>query len=156
MKFVYIFFSAILFSAVLAGQNNTSALISLKDGTSIDAKHFGQKGCGNNQFIESYIIVRGKYSGIVTEIKDYSSIRSMKLAGFSKPPVASVGNEKGTIVVTKKSGVSVELEEAELVMSCYSAGDRYNMVKVQIINPLTDEVVEKAIEVKDIDQILFK
>jgi hypothetical protein len=55
----------------------------------------------------------------------------------------------------KKSGISVTLDEAELVMSCFSPSDRYNEIHVQIINPLTEQKADMAIEVKNIESITF-
>ena len=80
----------------------------------------------------------------------------MQLQGFTKPPVASVGNEKGTITFTRKDGVTVTLDNAELLLSCYGAGDKYNQIKVQLINPLTDKLIETTVDVKDIKMINFK
>ena len=91
-----------------------------------------------------------------TEIKDYKDIEKIVPVGFSAAPVASVGNEKGVLNVTKKDGRSVSLKEAELVMSCYAPGDRYNEIVVQVLNPLTDKVTEYAIEMREIQTIIFK
>jgi hypothetical protein len=77
------------------------------------------------------------------------------LNGFTAAPVVSAGNEKGNITVLKKNGVSVVLEEAELVMSCYNPKDRYNEIHVQIINPLTNEKTDVAIEMRKIESISF-
>jgi len=152
-----VFFSAFVFALSVSAQSKKiPAVIYLKDGSTISVYHFGQKVCGNNRYLDSYIIVRGKYSGLVTEIKKYDDIRSIDMKGFTEPPVASVGNEKAVINVTKKNGVTVSLEEAELVMSCYGPGDKYNRIKVQIMNPLTEEIVEKSVEVKDIDMVRFE
>lgn len=134
----------------------TPAKINLKNGDVIDAYHFGQEKCGNNIYMkDNFIILRGKYKDVATEIKDYSKIAKMVCTGFSKEPVAEVGNEKGKIKVYKTNGLIVMLDEAELVMSCYGHGDLYNQVIVQIVNPLTEEIMEKKIDMKEINSIEF-
>ena len=92
----------------------------------------------------------------VTEIKDYKEIEKIILEGYTKPPVTTIGNEKGTLRIFKKDGRSVTLTEAELVMSCYGPGDKYNELIVQIINPLTDKPSEQPIETRKIQSIIFK
>jgi hypothetical protein len=77
------------------------------------------------------------------------------LTGFTAAPVVSAGNQKGTITVMKKNGVSVVLEEAELVLSCFNPKDRYNEIHVQIINPLNNEKADVAIEMRKIESISF-
>ena len=122
-------------------------VINLKDGKSIDAIHFGQLKCDKEIYADNYIIIRGKYMGAVTEIVP---------EGYSEAPESSVGNEKGTLRIFKKDGVSVTLEEAELVMSCYGPGDKYNEIVVQILNPLTNQPTEQTIETRNIQSIIFK
>jgi hypothetical protein len=146
----------ILFTASITfGQSPTKATIRLKDGKTIEACHFGKLKCESNLYAPTYTILRGMYSDNHTEINDYKDINKLLFNGFTSPPVASKGNQKGTIVVTKKSGVNVTLEEAELVMSCFGPMDRYNEIHVQIINPLTEKVVDKAIDVNKIESITF-
>ncbi len=77
--------------------------------------------------------------GAVTEMKDFKELDRIVLEGYSADPAVSVGNEKGTLINHKKNGVSVNLEEAELVMSCYGTGDKFNVLVLQILNPLTNE-----------------
>ena len=115
-----------------------AVLVNLKDGSSIDALHFGQDKCGKETYGDNYIIIRGKYLGNVTEIKQYHDIEKIVLEGYSKDPVASIGNEKGTVRIFKKNGVAVTLEEAEIAMSCYGTGDKYNTVVVTLLNPLNN------------------
>ena len=67
-----------------------------------------------------------------------------------------MGNEKGVLRISKKDGVSVTLEEAELVMSCYAPGDKYNELVVQIFNPLTNQAAERSVETRNIQSIIFK
>ena len=131
-------------------------VINLKDGKSVDAIHFGQLKCGKETYSDNYMIIRGKYMGSVTEIKDFKEFEKIVLEGYSAGPVASVGNEKGTLIIHKKDGVSVTLEDAELVMSCYGHGDMYNVLVVQIFNPLTNQAAEQAIETQNIQSIIFK
>ncbi len=131
-------------------------LIITKDGKSIDAIHFGQLKCGKEIYSDNYIIIRGKYMGAVTEIKDYSQFERIVPEGYSEAPAASVGNEKGTLRIYRKDGVSVTLEEAELAMSCYGPGDNYNEIIVQIMNPLTNQPSEQSVEVRNIQSIIFK
>ncbi len=131
-------------------------LITLKNGESLEAIHFGQLKCGKEIYSNNYIIMRGKYMDSVTEIKDYSEIEKIVPEGYSEGPVASVGNEQGSLRIIKKNGVSVTLEEAELVMSCYGPGDKYNELVVQIMNPLTNQPSEQSVEVRNIQSIIFK
>jgi hypothetical protein len=131
-------------------------VINLKDGKSIDAIHFGQLKCGKETNSDNYMIIRGKFMGAVTEIKDFKEFERIVLEGYSAAPVASVGNEKGTLIIHKKDGVSVTLEDAELVMSCYGHGDMFNVIVVQIFNPLTNQASEQAVETQNIQSIVFK
>lgn len=148
---------AIIFCVALsAQQKDVPVQINLKDGTSINAKHFGRLKCGKNTFGDNHIFVRGKYLGSVTEIKDFSDIEKLVLEGYSKPPVASVGNEKAVVRVYKKDGVSVDLQEAEIFMTCYAAGDKYNEIVVQFINPITNQASEKSFATKDIHSVVFR
>ena len=130
--------------------------ITLKNGTILDAIHFGQLKCGKEVYANNYVIIRGKYMDAVTEIKDFSEIEKIVPEGFTEPPVASVGNQKGTLRIFKKDGVSVTLDDAELVMSCYGPGDKYNEIVVQILNPLTNHPSEQSVEVRNIQSIIFK
>jgi hypothetical protein len=142
----------------VSGQNaNVPALIKLKDGKTIDAKHFGQFKCGDKSIlIESYIIVRGKYMGSVTEVKTYGDIERIVPVGFNSDPANSVGNEKSQVKIYKKDGVIVMLDDAEFAMSCYGPEDKYNTIVVQIFNPLTNKVAETTINTNEISSIIFK
>jgi len=130
--------------------------ITLKNGQTLDAIHFGQLKCGKEIYADNYIIVRGKFMDAVTEMKDFSEIENIIPEGYSEAPAASVGNEKGTLRILKKDGVSVILHEAELVMSCYGPGDRYNEIVVQVLNPLTNQPSEQPVEMRNIQLIIFK
>jgi hypothetical protein len=148
--------SFLLCSIAAAGQKNIPGTIKLKDGSSIEMYHFGKLVCESNRYAETFTIVRGKYSQAPTEINSYADIKQLVLDGFSDPPMRAAGNQKGMITVVRKNGVSVQLEEAELVMSCYGPGELFNQIKIQIINPLTDKPVEKIVEVKEIVSVSFK
>jgi hypothetical protein len=143
-------------TSVIAQQKLQPVLITLKDGTNIDVHHFGQLQCGKNVYSNDYVITRGKFMDAPTEIKDYKEIEKIVLEGYSKEPVTSIGNEKGTLRITKKDGRTVTLTDAELAMSCYAPGDKYNELIVQIINPLTDKPSEQPIETRKIQSIIFK
>ena len=132
-----------------------ACIIHLKSGESIDAVHFGQLKCGDKTY-GNYIIVRGKFMDSPTEIKTYGDIEKIVPEGYEDAPIASVGNEKGVLKITKKNGVTVTLTDAEMTMSCYGPGDLYNELIVQIMNPLTNQIAEKAIEVRNIQSIIFK
>jgi hypothetical protein len=138
-----------------SGQSPVKATIHLKNGKVIDARHFGKMKCESNQFAGTFTILRGQFSGSHTEINDYKGIDKLILSGFTDPPVSSKGNQKGKITVVKKGGVNVVLDEAELVMSCFGPGDRYNEIHVQILNPLTDKLVDMAVEMNQIESITF-
>ena len=140
----------------LSGQKTVPALIKLKDGNNVDVYHFGQLDCNKTRYFDSYIMLKGRYENIPTEIKDYSNVSKMVLIDFDDPPVASIGNEKSMITVYKRNGVVVDLVEAELFLSCYGVDEKYNQIKVQILNPLTEKVVERTINMRDIDSIIFK
>jgi hypothetical protein len=150
-----------LFLSYLSGtaqynQKKYPVMVSLKDGSSIEAVHFGQLKCGTDSWIDNSIILRGNIRNNHTEMDDWNKVAKLVLEGFNQEPVSTVGNEKASIRVFKKNGVAVTLEEAELVMSCYGVGDKYNQIVVQTINPLTDELEETSIDIKDIQSINFR
>lgn len=153
-----LFLTAFLFSTVVIatyGQSTVNVTIRLKDGKTVDVHHFGKLKCESNNYAKTATILRGKYNGSHTEISDYKDISKLVLSGFTALPVASVGNQKASITAVKKNGVSVMLEEAELVMSCFGPADRYNEIHVQIINPLTEQKADMSIEVRNIESITF-
>jgi hypothetical protein len=131
-------------------------LITMKNGETLDAIHFGQLKCGKEIYSENYIIIRGKYGDAVTEIKDYKDIEKIVLEGYKEEPATSVGNEKGTLRIFKKDGVAATLTDAEIVMSCYGPGDKYNELIVQVMNPLTNQPSEQSVETRNIQSIIFK
>jgi hypothetical protein len=138
-----------------SGQSPVKATIRLKNGKVIDVRHFGKLKCESNQYAATYTILRGKFSGSHTEISDYKGIDKLILSDFTDPPVSSKGNQKGKITVIKKGGVNVPLDAAELVMSCFGPSDRYNEIHVQILNPLTDKLIDMAVEMNQIESISF-
>jgi len=127
----------------------------LKEGKAIEASHFGQLNCKGSDYFDSYILISGQYNESSTEIKDYSKIAKIEPLDFDEDPVKTGFNEKGKIIVTRKNGVSVTLEQASINLSCYGAGDYKNQIKLQSTNPLTDESMEITIPVKNISQIIF-
>jgi hypothetical protein len=136
-------------------QSPVKATIRLKNGKVIDARHFGKMKCESSQYTGTFTILRGQYSGSHTEISDYKDIDKLVLSGFTEPPVSSKGNQKARITVVKKGGINVVLDEAELVMSCFGPSDRYNEIHVQILNPLTNKLVDMAVEMNQIESISF-
>jgi hypothetical protein len=142
-------------SFLSSGQSPVKATIHLKGGKVVEARHFGKMKCESNQYAGTFTILRGLYSGSHTEISDYKGIDKLILSGFTDPPVSSKGNQKARITVVKKGGVNVVLDEAELVMSCFGPSDRYNEIHVQILNPLTDKVVDMAVQMNQIESISF-
>ena len=149
---VTILFNAVIIAALC---QPVGAVIKLKDGQTVEAYHFGKLKCESNAYALSFTTLRGKFQDSHTEINDYRDISKLILTGFSAAPAPSTGNQKGTISVIKKNGVTVKLEEAELVLSCFNPKDRYNEIHVQIINPLTDEKADLAIEMRNIESISF-
>ncbi len=149
---VFIAFSA----SILAQKKNVPAVIKLKDGETLEIYHFGQLNCSSTEYFESYIMLKGLYNDSHTETKDYKDVNKLVLIGFKDDPVWSVGNQKGEITVYKKNGISVSLKEAELYMSCYGSVEKYNQIRVQMVNPLTDKLFEKAIPVNNIQSITFR
>lgn len=135
---------------------NVPAVIYLKNGEAVQVYHFGQLNCSVNKYFSSFIILKGKYAGTFTEIKDYSKISRLVLSNFTADPVPSVGNQKGKVTVYKKNGVTVDLEEAEFSLSCYGSVEKYNELRVQVINPLTEQPIERVIPIKEISYILFQ
>jgi hypothetical protein len=127
-----------------------------KEGKTIEVKHFGQLDCSGNMYFDNYILIKGKFNEQFTELKDYSKIQTIEFKGFEKEPIPTGGNEKGEIILTRKNGVRVALEEAIISLSCYGVEEQYNELQLQTVNPLTDEVVEAKINVKDIQRIVFK
>lgn len=151
---VCIFLSAAL--ASFAQTTKQPVLINLKNGESIDALHFGQLKCGKETYADNYVILKGKYMDAVTEIKYFGDIEKIIPEGYKEGPTASLGNEKGKLIITKKNGVTVTMDEAEIIMSCYSTGDMYNTLIVQIFNPLTNQAAEVIVETRNIQSIIFK
>ena len=149
--------TAVLLSVAvsIALSQPVKATIRLKDGKTIEAYHFGKLKCESNRYATNFTILKGKFNGSHTEISDYKDISKLVLTGFTAAPAPSVGNQKGRITVIKKNGVSVPLDEAELVMSCFNPADKYNEIHVQVINPLTDQKTDVTIEVRKIDSITF-
>ena len=154
-KSVLIITVALLFSSLTFSQNVPANII-LYEGQPIQAYHFGQKECNGNEQYMGYIMLKGKYMGQVTEMKDYTNISKMELEGFTKEPENSTGNEKGKIIVHKKNGLIVTLTDAELIQSCMGSDEKYNQIKVQVINPLTEKIFEKSISIIDIKAIIFQ
>lgn len=155
MKKATLIFAILAIAFSMHGQSSVKAIISLKDGKKVDVYHFGKLICESNRYAATFTTLRGKYSGIFTEIADFSDISRLVFTGFTAGPVASRGNQKGSVTVIRKNGASVPLEEAELVMSCFNPSDRYNEIHVQIMNPLTDKVADLTVEMRNIESISF-
>lgn len=155
MKSISIFLIVFVLTTSAFSQSAVKATIRLKTGKTIEAHHFGKLVCESNRTAYNFTILRGKFHDTHTEISEYKDIAKLSFAGFTAAPAPSVGNQKGTITVLKKSGVSVTLEQAELVMSCFSPADRYNEIHVQVINPLTDEKTDVAVEMRNIESVTF-
>jgi hypothetical protein len=156
MKIRNLLFGILLIASTTAFAQKTPVMIIMKDGSTHEGVHFGQLKCGKDSYRDNFIMLKGVYNGNTQEIKEYSKISKLVLEGFTQPPVASIGNQKGTVRVFKKDGISVTLTDAELIMSCYASGDLYNQIVIQSINPLTDKVEEVALDVKDIQSINFR
>ncbi|HEX2394142.1 MAG TPA: hypothetical protein VHI78_02290 [Bacteroidales bacterium] len=148
-----ILFSTTFFFA--SGQSPVKATIKLKNGKTIEAYHFGKLKCESNAYASTFTILKGKFHDSHTEINDFKDINRLELSGFTAAPAPSVGNQKGTITAIKKDGVTVQLEDAELVMSCFNPADKYNEIHVQIVNPLTNQKADVAVAMKDIASITF-
>ena len=156
MKIKSILTSILIVLCITAYSQKTPVRIIMKDGETQKGVHFGQLKCGKDSYRDNYIMLKGTYNGNSQEITDYSNIAKIVLEGYSLPPAMSVGNEKATLRIYKKDGLMVTLTEAELVMSCYAAGDLYNQIVIQAINPLTEKVEEVTLDVKDIQSINFE
>jgi hypothetical protein len=155
MRNTVLFAILLCLTSIAAFCQPVKATIRLKNGKTIEAYHFGKLKCESNAYASSFITLKGKFHDTYTEISDYKDVSKLILTGFTAGPVSSVGNQKGTITVFKNNGVSVALENAELVLSCFSPSDKYNEIHVQVINPLTDEKTDVTIEMKNIESITF-
>lgn len=151
-----VLFTLLLAATGVLAQDKVPAVIKLKDGNTIEVYHFGKLYCESNRTAYTYTILRGKYYDSPTEISDYSDVAQLVLTGFTEPPAASVGNQKGNITAIRKDGVKAELQDADLSLSCFAAGDKYNQIRVQIINPLTREAQDLVVEMRNIDTITFQ
>ncbi len=134
---------------------NIPAQITLKDGKTLKVHHFGQVDCSGKTYFDNYILIKGKYNNLITELKEYSKVSSIQLIGFEAPSKLTGDNEKGQIIVNRKNGVSVTLEEATITLSCYGIDEKVNQLQFQMINPLTDKVDELKLDTKDIASIKF-
>mgnify|MGYP006295539975 CR=1 FL=1 len=130
--------------------------VHMNDGKTIEVKHFGQLDCSGSIYFDNYILVKGKLNESFTELKDYSKIAKIEFQGFEEAPTPTGGNEKATLILTRNNGVRVTLDEATINLSCYEVEEQYNELQLQTINPLTDELVETKLAVKDIREIVFK
>jgi hypothetical protein len=153
MKYLFI----ILFSfSIFTLKAETPADIHLKSGKTIHAHHFGQLTCNGTRYFKNFIMIKGKYEGVVSEIKEYHDIKRIDLLDFEEPPLSTGENERGKISIEKKNGISFILDDAEITLSCYGVDEKYNQLQVQIINPVTEKPTETTIDTQDIDYILFK
>lgn len=157
MKTILICFITLLSFQAFSQNKDVPVRINLIDGGNVDAIHFGQLKCGNSSSLrENYIIIRGKYLGSITEIVNYSDIKKITLDGYNAGPEASAGNQKGTIYIQKSDGNTFTLEEAEISLSCYGPGDKYNQLIVQILNPINNKRAEATVNTRDVHSIDFK
>lgn len=141
--------------SIAAHAQNIPVQITLKDGQSIKAHHFGQVDCSGKSYFDNYILIKGKYNNLITELKEYSKISRIELVDFKAPSKLTGDNEKAKIIVTRKNGVTVTLEEATITLSCYGVDEKINQLQFQMINPLTDQLDELKIDTKDIVSIEF-
>ncbi|MFW6222246.1 MAG: hypothetical protein ACOC3T_01405 [Bacteroidota bacterium] len=107
MKKIVVLLFAVLPAWLVA--QNLPAHITLKEGKAIDVYDFAQLDCSGKRHFDNHILIKGMYNDIVTEIKDYSNISRIELQGFTEPAKLTGDNERGTIIITKKNGVSVPL-----------------------------------------------
>lgn len=156
MKAASLISCIVLFFSFLTKAQDIPVTVYLNNGNTIEAKHFGQLDCNGNLYFDNYILVKGKFNNQFMELKDYSKISSIEFQGFKKSPTPTGENEKGTLILTRKNGVRVTLEEANIALSCYGVEEQYNELQLQTVNPLTDEVIEAKINVKDIQRIVFQ
>jgi len=155
----YALYLIVLFVAPLitlsAQTNRKPATVILDDGTTIQAYHFGQHDCSSKKYFNKNIIIKGRYEGEVTEIKDYSDIQKLELLEFDEEPVVTGENETGTIIVYKTNGVAVTLEDASISLSCYGVNEKHNQLMVQMQNPINNKIFDKPIDTKNIQFIVF-
>ena len=151
-KLIFIFICSL---AITTAYSQTQAKLVLKNGDILDIYHLGQANCNGRMFYNGYLMIKGLYNGINTELKDFSKLKSIELVGFTTDPVKTGNNEKATIIVERNNGSVFTLEDAELIMACYGSGEMYNQLKLQVVNPLTDKVDESAFATKDIQKIIL-
>lgn len=157
MKKIVLFGALLLMvSSVFAQNNLTPAKIVLKNGDVINVYNFAQNDCSSKDYFEKYILLKGKYEGEVTEVKDYTGITKIELRGFEADPVLTGDHETGDIAVYKSNGVAVTLKDATLTLSCYGHQELKNQLKVQMLNPINDKVFDKPVDLKNINYILFE
>jgi hypothetical protein len=145
----------LVFSSITIYAQNIPVQLTLKDGQSIKTHHFGQVDCSGKSYFDNYILIKGKYNNLITELKEYSKISKIELVDFEAPSKLTGDNEKGKIIVTRKNGVSVTLDDATISLSCYGIDEKINQLQFQMINPLTDEIDELKVDTKDIISIEF-
>lgn len=156
MKTFFFTFLLVFSIGIFAQNNDVPVQINMENGESFNVAHFGKIKCGKESFSDTYTLIRGNYMGTLTEIKEYKDIEKIVFFGYSAEPAPSVGNEKGKVIIYKKNGVSVELSEAEVAMSCYNVGDEYNSLTFKVLNPLTGKALEKTVATKDIKSVVFR
>lgn len=132
-----------------------------KDGTVISVYHFGHMTCGGNKvsnFLkpQTNIDIYGTYNGQTLRIlEDYSNIKKIRLTGFSQPQSRRInGNhEEGIITAIRYDEKEIEIN-GQIRNSC-SAGDGMNVLRLVVRHPVTDNIDEIKVEVRNIKEIVF-
>lgn len=155
MKKFFLFIVGI-FSITLFGysQKMIPVQIIMTDESMLEATHFGHLTCNGRKDEKSFIYTKGKYNNVFTEITDYDEFLKLEFEDFSEEP-NKTGSEKGIIVAVKANGTRVKLNSAELKVSCFGNDSKYNQIKVQTIDPITENVVEVTVDLKDIKEVIF-
>jgi hypothetical protein len=152
---IVLLFIIISGTAAIKAQNLPAEIV-MKDGKRVNIHHLGQATCNGDIFHNGYLLIIGEYDGMKTELKDFSKIKSIELIGFEEEPSKTDNNEKANIRLEKTNGVIFTLENAEIGMACYGAGDKHNQLKLQVINPVTEKADEKLIDTKEISRIIIR
>ncbi|MEC3908740.1 hypothetical protein VOI54_17060 [Tamlana sp. 2201CG12-4] len=151
---------ALCFSPFLKAQEKVPCKITLKDGKTISVSHFGHLTCGgrvDKHPYKNYMRVLGVYEGQNLDIRKYSTIRKIELIDFYNSPERGYGSkpEKSIIKFYKKDGNVFTLQKAFLNNNCYGSPDRFNQIRLIVLNPITESRGEILVDIKNIKYIHF-
>lgn len=144
----------------LISWSQLSAEIHLKDGRIIDVYHLGQMGYGKKvdaDFEKYAILIKGNYFS--QEMKfyrtgEYNKFREITLQGFSKE-AGECPDQKGAILLQRKNGKQFKLTDCIITNGKTHYLKECNSIVVAMRNPVTDQIHETSIPLKDINYIIL-